>query len=220
METLAPAHFGVLLIDEGGTVLDGNAAALRILAAGDGLTMDERGCLACLRRTEAHELQASIARLVADRGSGSTGAQELLGVPRPSGRRPYGLRIARTAGQEHPALRRRAVLRVTIADPDAPIFLSAEHLRGLYGLTPAEARVAVLLADGGSAEEIAQSLGIAVATVRVHTASIYRKCGVSSSPVLARLVVASTPSLGAALPAVTVRNGRQGSNPPDRREGG
>ena len=48
-------------------------------------------------------------------------------------------------------------------------------LRTLYGFTDTEARCANLLREGLSVEEIAATLNVARATVRVHLQSLFRK---------------------------------------------
>lgn len=68
-----------------------------------------------------------------------------------------------------------------IITPSRPTGLaSAEILRGLYDLTPAEARVAEKLAEGKVISEIALSEVISTETVRSHVKAILRKSGLSS----------------------------------------
>jgi len=56
-------------------------------------------------------------------------------------------------------------------------------------LTPTEARVAQLIAEGMRNKEIGAALFISVATVEAHLTRIYRKLGIRSRTELARLVV-------------------------------
>ena len=56
------------------------------------------------------------------------------------------------------------------------------------GLTPAEARVAAAIADGGGAREIAERLGLAEETVKSYRRSVFLKTGVNRSRDLRRLV--------------------------------
>jgi DNA-binding NarL/FixJ family response regulator len=57
---------------------------------------------------------------------------------------------------------------------------TSQDLRADYGLTPAEVRVAFLLARGGSNAGIADDLGISPHTARRHTERVLRKLGVRS----------------------------------------
>jgi DNA-binding CsgD family transcriptional regulator len=63
------------------------------------------------------------------------------------------------------------LLRETVARP------SAAGLRSL-GLTPREADVLTLLADGKRNEEIARLLSVSPRTVKKHLESVYAKLGV------------------------------------------
>ena len=55
------------------------------------------------------------------------------------------------------------------------------RLRARFGLTPAEIRVAVVLAEGLSYAEIAKRLAISVHTVHTHVKEIHQKLGVHTN---------------------------------------
>jgi len=57
----------------------------------------------------------------------------------------------------------------------------AARLRTRFGLTPAEIRVAVILADGLTYAEIASRLAISTHTVHAHVKEIHQKLGVHSN---------------------------------------
>lgn len=54
----------------------------------------------------------------------------------------------------------------------------AQALQSRYGLTASEARVAVLLAAGQTADDIAAATQVSLSTVRTHLAAVRRKLGV------------------------------------------
>lgn len=64
----------------------------------------------------------------------------------------------------------------------------AEALRKDYGLTAAETRVALALADGMGVPDICADHGIGLATVRSHLKSIFRKTETSGQVQLVVLV--------------------------------
>jgi DNA-binding CsgD family transcriptional regulator len=64
-----------------------------------------------------------------------------------------------------------------------------EVLRTLYGLTPAECRVALLLADGHAPRKIADMVGVTDNTVRSQIKSIFAKTGVKRQAELIRLLL-------------------------------
>lgn len=64
-----------------------------------------------------------------------------------------------------------------------------EALRGRCGLTPREATVALLIADGLSTPRIAAALGVSLHTVRRHSERIFRKLGVTTRAAVSRYVL-------------------------------
>ncbi|MGL4542989.1 MAG: helix-turn-helix transcriptional regulator [Polymorphobacter sp.] len=74
-------------------------------------------------------------------------------------------------------------------DPDADIAGNrSEVLQQIFGLTSAEARVAMLLAEGDEVEAIALRQGVVTSTVRSQLKSIFQKMGVNRQLGVARLV--------------------------------
>jgi len=71
-----------------------------------------------------------------------------------------------------------------------------------FGLTPAEARVAMLVAAGMGAKEIAQRTGATHHTVRFQLKAIFRKTGTSRQSQLARLISVIPGQLEAARPKI------------------
>ena len=92
-----------------------------------------------------------------------------LALPRP-GTSPLTLRITRHHGGHSEPV--QAV--VWLADP-ALLVLDEAALRGAFGFTPAESRVAVALANGASAADIASSWGLQVNTVQMHVKRLLAK---------------------------------------------
>ncbi len=63
------------------------------------------------------------------------------------------------------------------------------HLRRVYALTPREAVVALRVAAGMNAREVAEELGISVGTVRVHIKRILGKTGTNRQSQLVGLIL-------------------------------
>lgn len=71
--------------------------------------------------------------------------------------------------------------------------LPGELLVRLYGLTPAETRLAALLARDHALEEAAAALGIAVSTARTHLSRVFAKTGTARQAELVRLILSALP---------------------------
>jgi DNA-binding CsgD family transcriptional regulator len=78
---------------------------------------------------------------------------------------------------------------VCIADLQSEVSVSEEQLQDLFGLTRAEARVALALFDGLDPQGAARRLGLSVFTVRGHLVHIFEKTGAHSQVELARLML-------------------------------
>lgn len=76
-----------------------------------------------------------------------------------------------------------------LTDPRRPLDLEPGFLCRTYGLTSAEARVAVAASRGGSLEELAHSLSSSIHTVKSHLKQVYAKTGVRGRAELVRLVM-------------------------------
>jgi DNA-binding CsgD family transcriptional regulator len=77
---------------------------------------------------------------------------------------------------------------VTITDPAMAPGSRARLLAALFGLTPAEIRVAMMLVGGLDAREIADRSGVSYDTVRFQLKSVYTKLGVSRQAQLVRMI--------------------------------
>jgi DNA-binding CsgD family transcriptional regulator/PAS domain-containing protein len=77
---------------------------------------------------------------------------------------------------------------VFVNDPDQRVRPSQSALEALFGLTPAEYRVAVLLGDGHAPPVIAEILVVSRNTLKSQLSSIYRKTGTSSQSQLVRIL--------------------------------
>ena len=76
-----------------------------------------------------------------------------------------------------------------LTDTKGPLNLAPELLCLSYGLTRAEARVAVAVSASQPIEQIAEALSISVNTARTHLRHVYEKTGLSSRAEFVRLLV-------------------------------
>ncbi len=84
---------------------------------------------------------------------------------------------------------------VFLRDSDYYAEPSVDIISSLLGISPTEARVALLLADGLSLTEVGRHLAMAHATVRTHLRSIFTKVGVNRQALLVRLILKSVAQL-------------------------
>ena len=178
-------RIGVILLDAKARVQRTNAAAKRLLEARDGLLVGPDGLRAA---SEADTTR--LRRMVAGAVTGATESGGVLTLKRPSGRRRLQLVIASPRRDvSHVWSMTPPLMAVFVADPDEARPLPPEHLRSSYGLTPAQARVAVLLGQGLTPHQIAERTSVQVNTVRVHLKKIFALTGTRRQSELVRLLL-------------------------------
>jgi DNA-binding CsgD family transcriptional regulator len=83
----------------------------------------------------------------------------------------------------------KSVLYVTPVQGQKPP--AVELLEALFDLTPAEARIAGLIAEGQTVDSITSTLSVSANTVRTHLKSIFSKTGVGRQAELVTLLSTS-----------------------------
>jgi DNA-binding CsgD family transcriptional regulator len=184
---------GVLLIAPPMDIVFANRAARNILDAADGLYLEHR----------VHHMDRLVAADPAIQQRIDTALHhavqgDILDIPhfcrsltirRPSERPPYTLQFS--------ALPELNEFDQGISVPRAIIFLSdtsqsvsvaPERLVTLFGLSGAEARLAVALADGEELQSVAGRLGIGLNTAKTQLQSIYAKMNIDNRSKLVRLL--------------------------------
>lgn len=195
---------GMILVDEGGQVIDQNLAARHLLESEDGLKI-VGGRLEAFYPSDNKELRRLIRQAfsLVEEETRAERFPEAMSLTRPSGEVNLGVvvePIARTAwadGKGHPA----AV--VYIRDAVGHSQANSDVAKKLFGLTPAETQLSLQLANGLSLEEAAEELGIRRNTARAHLRSIFSKTGVRRQTELVRLFLNSVAPLGGEFGALT-----------------
>ena len=89
------------------------------------------------------------------------------------------------------ASQRRPWAVFTVFEPRAEVEIDPFLLTTTFGLTPAEARLVVLMVNGSTPEDCARELNVKISTVRSQLVSIYGKTAVSGQADLVRLVMSA-----------------------------
>lgn len=181
---------GIAMLDKTGRIMRTNAAADRLFKDKDGISRvhDEIH----LKQGELNDrLRALIQDTLAAQQRDETVPVQALAVPRPSRKNDYELVVKTVPVDRYLEQRNTPHLTVFISDPATHVAISARTLITLYHLTPAEATLSILLADGKSLEDIAKASGITLNTARAHLRSVFQKTGVTQQSMLVSLVLKS-----------------------------
>ena len=183
-----------VILDEQGRVLNTNAVARAMLDEADGL--GQRGQrLHIASRPADKALQEALESIARARRGQEPSVVKALRVPRSTGRSDLGLVIRPVPTSEWSEGQSSPCTAVFISDPDFRDSASQQTLGELFGLTPAEANLAILLARGLSLAEVSEAQNISPHTARAQLKSIFSKTGVSRQAELVRLILKSVASL-------------------------
>ena len=175
----------LVLIDAAGRVSLVNENGRRILDRRDGILI-QNGKLAAQSVPENARLREILIKAVLAATGKSAANPGAMLVSRRSGS-PLHLIAAPLRLMSGPTPE-RAVVIVFITDPDRRSTAPAEVLRILFGLTPAEGRLAVSLLNGNSLIEAAQLNKVGRETVRSQIKSTFQKTGTQRQGELIRLL--------------------------------
>lgn len=171
---------GLFAIDRFGHVKQMNRAGENML--GRGLRLGRDGVAAMNAKT-TRALRALLASSRTRRGS-----PVALALPRPTGLPLSAIVLAPGRETLRSLGRASSDVLLVVTDPNARVEPPASVLVRVYGLTAAEARVALLLGRGLVPKEVASELGTSWNTVRTQLRQIYAKTQTSGQAGLARLL--------------------------------
>ena len=167
---------GLGIVDSEGRLLHCNAVAEDILAKRDGLEMTPSRILRTGPRTGA--ITSGLFEQLRDFDASDVREPEqvaILGVPRPSGKRPLTLLVRFSAKSPTLAGLPSSPTLIFIIDPEVPMKGMEKHVRQVYGLTAAETELATLLMHGNSLAECCHQMGIRRPTAASHLRQLFNK---------------------------------------------
>ncbi|MCY3812056.1 MAG: helix-turn-helix transcriptional regulator [Gammaproteobacteria bacterium] len=181
-------RIGVVQLDRGGRVLVANAPALEILRRGDGL-VDRDGALEAWLPADRSRLRRLVGGALPGWLGEAPGGGSMT-VQRASGRARLGVHVSPVGDAAADFGGRRVAALVLVVDPARRPRIDAARVEKMLGLTPSEARLAALLAEGLKVREIAATTGWRENYVRWLVRQVYRKLGASGQVDVVRQVLA------------------------------
>jgi DNA-binding CsgD family transcriptional regulator len=177
----------VLIVGASGRVSRITPAAQELLALAHGLAL-ENGTLVAEVREDNSRLRQAIVHAARDRLSDcSTGEPVKLRRPR-TGRPALLAHVLPCSETGRPFADTAAMAMIFVADPDTRVPVRTGEIERALDLTPAEARLAAVVASGAALKEVAAKLGITYLTARTQLRSVFSKTGVCRQSELVRLI--------------------------------
>lgn len=177
----------VLFLDRRKQIVFANRRARELHAEADGVQLRSGG-IALARKHDDDRLQSLIAQAKSAAAS-AISPDSAMRVERPSGKRAYTVLVGPMSGTYPVVSSTRAAVCVVITDPERHVTLPAKRLQEAFGLTAAEARLAVALATGQELRGAAEQFGITYGTARVCLSQIFQKTDTRRQAELMRLLL-------------------------------
>jgi DNA-binding CsgD family transcriptional regulator len=194
-EAMEPLAVGVILVGKDARIIFANASAQRLLQHRDGLMTDGNG-LRAVQAREATTLRALIDCTAAKVGQVHLRSGGALNVTRRNGLRALQVLVSPIRPQRSAHLGERAVAAIYVTDPEQMPEIPEVVFVRLYGLTPAEAKVAAVIVRGRSGRQASDELNISYNTIKSHLKSIFAKTGTTRQGDLIRLIVGRAAQMG------------------------
>ena len=188
-EAVDGMRHGVFVVGPSAAVAHANRAAEDIVAIGDGPVV-RWGRIGLTVPSVDARLQGCIADALGGNDSGARHGNSLL-CPRAEGRRPYVIHVVPFTSV--PPDRRQPRALVIVVDPERQAEPHRDLLIRLFGLTRAEAEVALRVLRGDGLRPISDELTLSLATVKTHLQRVFVKTGTHRQAELVRLLLAVTP---------------------------
>lgn len=192
-EALNRIAAGVFLIDRDRKVLFRNRRAEELLGEGEGISVSHEGLLRGEKPQQTQALRDIIDLAIVRDANGDRRATETVALARASGRRPLfavACPLGRKAGETGDA-----VVSLFVTDPEWRSSDAAEAVAQLYGLSPAETRLALALVRGLRLDEIAEEFGLSRNTVTYTLKNLFRKTETDRQADLISLFIANPVNL-------------------------
>ena len=183
--TLDHLAIGVILLDREARILFANAAARSLDGEGEPLR---------LRHAKVVHVSPLHSRRLDDLVQSALRGTPMaaISVPRPDSGQPLTILASSVRGHDMDRfaashLKGAAVL-LFVFDPTNKAGIPGTWLMDAYGLTPAEAKVALAVSSGLSVPETASRLGLSPNNIKTQLRSVFAKSGTSGQTELARLI--------------------------------
>lgn len=172
-EALNRIAVGVFLIDSERKVLFRNRRAEELLKEGEGISLSREDLLRGEKPQQTQALRDIIDVAIARVAQGNRQGSDAVALTRSSGRRPL-IAVACPLGKGEGAAG-EPVVGLFVTDPEWRSDDTAQAVAQLYGLSPAETRLALALVRGLRLDEIAEEFGLSRNTVSYTLKNLFRK---------------------------------------------
>jgi DNA-binding CsgD family transcriptional regulator len=191
-ECLEKISQNVIVLDKFGKIVFATDSAAKLIAGRDGLSIDHRGVLSANSPQESKKLKLLLQSVFEPARVENVDYAKTIQISRLSGRRPFSVFVSPFYEKSGVLFMRQTFALLFIKEPDDKVESIEPFLSDTYSLTSAESRLAVLLAQGRSINEICEILGVKQNTVRTHLKRVFSKTETTRQSELVKLIINSS----------------------------
>ncbi len=185
---------GMCIVDSQCNALVSNAEAERIFDSGKGVYKSSIGTISCNNNTSAGELYTGIkAALLQQESTDSLRAETVIVVREESTDDPVVIDVSPLSDHLQEIDPNASMALVRLVDIDSRKFCSTVAFAKAYALSKSEEQVCTLLLDGLTNQEIADSRGTSIETIKSQVKAILSKSNTESRLLLIRKILQTDP---------------------------
>ena len=192
--SLESLSLATIILDENGRLLSCNKMDKNLVIREPEVKLED-GYLMLGDQSTTKKLQGLINRVLESKASGEPAVVEAMRVHRDGDFADLGVIVRPVPAAEWSEGQSVPTVAIFISDPEYGAEAPVNIIIQLFGFTPTEAQLSLLLADGLSLDEASEALGMSRNTARTHLRSIFSKTGVSRQTLLVRLILKSVAQL-------------------------
>lgn len=193
-EALNRISVGVFLLDSNRKVLFRNRRAEALLDERDGISLSQDSLLRGEKPQQTQALRDIVDRAIERSAMNIRQGSDAVALERKSGKRPL-IAVACPLGKG-PAAPGEPVVGLFVTDPQWRSSDAAQAVAQLYGLSPAETRLALALVRGLRLDEIAEEFGLSRNTVSYTLKNLFRKTETDRQADLISLFISNPVAVG------------------------
>ncbi|MGE3468648.1 MAG: helix-turn-helix transcriptional regulator [Pyrinomonadaceae bacterium] len=178
---------GVIVLDRDLKPVFVNATAEDQLSGRDGLHIAGNGVLEASSPAANGRLKCALTALFDGDGLEQFGS--VVSIDRPSGLRSFELLLAPFTQNDVRLVSTGKFAIIFVTDPDANPVNAEQTMIEMYGLTPSEAHLAQLVAEGRTLAEASDEISISLHTAKTHLKRIFHKTDTNRQSALVRLIL-------------------------------
>jgi len=181
---------GIILISETFECIYCNSTAEKIIKDANVLELNN-GQLKAISKSDDRRLQDALSQIIQSKAQVDDDNHFSFGLWRKDRPTQYPVLVTQTQYMWHELSLEKFVGQavIFITDPERNQPIIPEALITTYELTPAEAKVAIAIANGYSLEEISQLHNTKLTTTRTHLHSIFKKMNISRQSELVKMLL-------------------------------